>query len=168
VAGKPSIGSDPATRQASATQVLVASMPHNLHKAFETSDATSRSPPRPGPFPDGLAIGGRPAQARVDGSKQVLTTKQGVPIADNQNSLKAGLRGPTLLEDFILCEKITHFERADRRPGPVRDPLLLGHRRRERLHLRTVLRDNVVSPAVTGRGFFPRIGIRLTSPTWPR
>ena len=122
MAGKPSIGSDPATRQASATQVLVASMPHNLHKAFETSDATSRSPPRPGPFPDGLAIGGRPAQARVDGSKQVLTTKQGVPIADNQNSLKAGLRGPTLLEDFILCEKITHFERADRRPGPVRDP----------------------------------------------
>ena len=32
------------------------------------------------------------------------------PIADNQNSLKAGLRGPTLLEDFILREKITHFD----------------------------------------------------------
>ena len=31
-------------------------------------------------------------------------------IADNQNSLKAGLRGPTLLEDFILREKITHFD----------------------------------------------------------
>src|SRR5204863_7551172 len=39
-----------------------------------------------------------------------LTTNQGVPIADNQNSLKAGLRGPTLLEDFILREKITHFD----------------------------------------------------------
>ena len=40
----------------------------------------------------------------------MLTTNQGVPIADNQNSLKAGLRGPTLLEDFILREKITHFD----------------------------------------------------------
>ena len=33
-----------------------------------------------------------------------------MPIADNQNSLKAGLRGPALLEDFILREKITHFD----------------------------------------------------------
>ena len=34
----------------------------------------------------------------------------GVPIADDQNSLKAGARGPTLLEDFILREKIFHFD----------------------------------------------------------
>ena len=47
---------------------------------------------------------------RVDGRDQVLTTNQGVPISDNQNSLKAGLRGPTLLEDFVLREKITHFD----------------------------------------------------------
>jgi catalase len=47
---------------------------------------------------------------RTDASGQVLTTNQGVPIADNQNSLKAGLRGPALLEDFILREKITHFD----------------------------------------------------------
>ena len=33
-----------------------------------------------------------------------------MPVGDNQNSLKAGLRGPTLLEDFILREKITHFD----------------------------------------------------------
>ncbi len=39
-----------------------------------------------------------------------LTTNQGVPIADDQNSLRAGERGPTLLEDFILREKITHFD----------------------------------------------------------
>jgi catalase len=49
-------------------------------------------------------------RARADASGQVLTTNQGVPIADNQNSLKAGLRGPALLEDFILREKITHFD----------------------------------------------------------
>ncbi|MDQ3214373.1 MAG: catalase, partial [Acidobacteriota bacterium] len=41
---------------------------------------------------------------------QTLTTNQGVPVGDNQSSLKAGLRGPTLLEDFILREKITHFD----------------------------------------------------------
>ena len=39
-----------------------------------------------------------------------LTTNQGVHIPDNHNSLKAGVRGPTLLEDFILREKITHFD----------------------------------------------------------
>lgn len=40
----------------------------------------------------------------------VMTTQQGAPIADAQNSLRAGVRGPTLLEDFILREKIFHFD----------------------------------------------------------
>ncbi|MCD6250698.1 MAG: catalase [Psychrobacter sp.] len=53
--------------------------------------------------------GGEPHQ-RAEGDTQVLTTQQGVPISDNQNSLKAGDRGPTLLEDFALREKITHFD----------------------------------------------------------
>ncbi len=44
------------------------------------------------------------------GTDQFLTTDQGVKINDNQNSLKAGDRGATLLEDFILREKITHFD----------------------------------------------------------
>ncbi len=39
-----------------------------------------------------------------------LTTNHGTPISDNQNSLKAGPRGSTLLEDFILREKIQHFD----------------------------------------------------------
>lgn len=39
-----------------------------------------------------------------------LTTNQGVAISDNQNSLRSGARGPTLLEDFVLREKITHFD----------------------------------------------------------
>jgi len=39
-----------------------------------------------------------------------LTTNQGLPLSDNQNSLKAAVRGPVLLEDFILREKITHFD----------------------------------------------------------
>ncbi|WP_208279218.1 catalase [Massilia oculi] len=49
-------------------------------------------------------------RVRVDPAKRHLTTNQGVPVADNQHSLKAGLRGPTLLEDFILREKISHFD----------------------------------------------------------
>jgi catalase len=49
-------------------------------------------------------------RVRVDSTDRVLTTNQGVPVADNQNSLKQGLRGPALLEDFILREKITHFD----------------------------------------------------------
>ncbi|WP_312398287.1 catalase [Chryseobacterium sp.] len=42
--------------------------------------------------------------------EQKLTTNQGLKINNNQDSLKAGDRGPTLLEDFILREKITHFD----------------------------------------------------------
>ncbi len=49
-------------------------------------------------------------RARVDSSGQMLTTNQGVHVADNQNSLKYGVRGPVLLEDFILREKLTHFD----------------------------------------------------------
>lgn len=46
----------------------------------------------------------------ADADHPVLTTNHGTPIADNQNSLKAGPRGPVLLEDEILREKIHHFD----------------------------------------------------------
>ena len=42
--------------------------------------------------------------------KERLTTNHGMPISDNQNSLKGGRRGPTLLEDMVLREKIQHFD----------------------------------------------------------
>ena len=45
-----------------------------------------------------------------NGSDRFLTTNQGFRINDDQNSLKAGERGPSLLEDFIFREKITHFD----------------------------------------------------------
>jgi len=45
-----------------------------------------------------------------DSAGEYLTTNQGVRISDNQNSLKAGDRGPTLIEDFIFREKLTHFD----------------------------------------------------------
>ncbi len=42
--------------------------------------------------------------------KTALTSQQGVIVSDDQNSLKVGLRGPLLLEDFHLREKIFHFD----------------------------------------------------------
>ncbi|PBJ10175.1 catalase [Flavobacterium sp. ACN6] len=47
---------------------------------------------------------------KSDGTNKFLTTDQGLRINDDNNSLKAGERGPSLLEDFILREKITHFD----------------------------------------------------------
>jgi catalase len=47
---------------------------------------------------------------RVEDADKYLTTNQGLKINDDQNSLKAGDRGPSLLEDFQLREKITHFD----------------------------------------------------------
>src|ERR1700759_4180015 len=58
-----------------------------------------------------------------------LSTNQGIPIQDDQNSLKAGDRGPTLLEDFILREKITNFdhERLPERGVHARGPGAHGY-----------------------------------------
>lgn len=56
-----------------------------------------------------LAAGGELHQI-AGGEHPALTTNQGVALSDNQNSLRANPRGHTLLEDFILREKITHFD----------------------------------------------------------
>ena len=53
--------------------------------------------------------GGETHQSTSDAAR-TLTTQQGIPVSDDQNSLKAGRRGPTLLEDFKLREKIFHFD----------------------------------------------------------
>ena len=46
----------------------------------------------------------------AEGDVPVLTTAQGGPVSDDQNSLKIGARGPTVLEDFHFREKIFHFD----------------------------------------------------------
>ena len=53
--------------------------------------------------------GGETHQTSGEGV-EVLTTQQGIPVADDQNSLRVGRRGPTLLEDFHFREKIFHFD----------------------------------------------------------
>src|SRR6202046_2523563 len=116
-------------------QSLAAAMPFNAAKASEYG-ASSAAPPPEGPhetMPSPTAGAGTRSEKneslktgpatlepqsldgsleskRVNSEGQRLTTNQGVPVANNQDSLKAGLRGPTLLEDFILREKITHFD----------------------------------------------------------
>jgi catalase len=49
-------------------------------------------------------------QFRVDDHGKALTTNQGVKMAEDEFSLKAGERGPTLMEDFHFREKMTHFD----------------------------------------------------------
>jgi len=55
------------------------------------------------------ASGGETHQQATE-DQTPLTTNQGLRVSDNQNSLRAGERGPTLIEDFVLREKITHFD----------------------------------------------------------
>ncbi|MES2950800.1 MAG: catalase [Pseudomonadota bacterium] len=118
------------------TDRLAAAMPFNTNKSLEhgaanaahpqtgqtlapesrlptgsTLSEENSTPKTGGVVPEGLNASTGPLdRVRVDSGGQRLTTNQGVAIADNQNSLKAGLRGPVLLEDFILREKITHFD----------------------------------------------------------
>jgi catalase len=115
---------------------LVAAIPFNMNKQSEYGRDNAHTP-RAGDFHEpvsiesqasthsekisndktgGAAVFGVNAnngpldRVRTDSGGQCLTTNQGVPISDNQHSLKAGLRGPALLEDFVLREKITHFD----------------------------------------------------------
>ncbi|MBP7564733.1 MAG: catalase [Burkholderiaceae bacterium] len=118
-------------------QALAAAMPHNPLKAGEHGFSNGVEPQpgapalrRPQPLAEASTLSESNAtpktgsgatrgvnasnasldRVRTDDSGQRLTTNQGVPVADNQNSLKYGVRGPVLLEDFILREKITHFD----------------------------------------------------------
>jgi catalase len=115
---------DPQLEQSAAVQKVAASVPVNVLTATSFGREYAANPPV-GPHcevpavvsastlsenNDSAKTGAAMDAARSDASGQRLTTNQGVPVADNQHSLKAGLRGPTLLEDFILREKITHFD----------------------------------------------------------
>lgn len=56
-----------------------------------------------------VGLGGETHQT-TQKSDETLTTQQGMPISDDQNSLRGGSRGPTLLEDMVLRDKIFHFD----------------------------------------------------------
>ena len=86
------------------------SKPPSAQTGAGTLSEANQNPKTGVPALEPAALDGALSAKRVNDTGQMLTTNQGVAIADNQNSLKAGLRGPTLLEDFILREKITHFD----------------------------------------------------------
>src|SRR5262249_21166982 len=60
--------------------------------------------------PTDHAVTGAGGELHQRATETVLTTNQGVPVSDDQNSLQVGPRGPTLLEDFHFLEKLTHFD----------------------------------------------------------
>jgi catalase len=75
-----------------------------------SAKAAARGPRGPKyPAAYDVGSGGETHQRRGAGEAQ-LTTAQGVPISDDQNSLKVGERGPTLMNDFVLREKVFHFD----------------------------------------------------------
>jgi len=79
-------------------------------KSHKAADKSSRAPASAAKAPATLIAPGGETHQQAGGADTLLTTNQGAPISDNQNSLKAGARGPVLLQDFILREKITHFD----------------------------------------------------------
>ncbi len=62
------------------------------------------------PEPDAKLAHGGELHQTAGGTHPALTTNQGVAVSDDQNSLRSSVRGATLLEDFVLREKITHFD----------------------------------------------------------
>ena len=73
---------------------------------------TNNAPPAQARIADlDVPVGqGGEVQQTAGGDVPVLTTQQGIPVSDDQNSLKVGPRGPTLLEDFHFREKMFHFD----------------------------------------------------------
>ncbi len=94
------------------------------------------------------APGGETHQA-AGGDVATLTTQQGIPVADDQNSLKQGARGPTLLEDFHFREKIFHFDHE-------RIPERVVHARGYGAHGFFELTDSLAD--VTRADLFQRVG----------
>ena len=81
-------------------------------KKDKTMKHSEKRKPEKGSAPnaDSRSAAGGELHQIAGGEHPALTTNQGVALSDNQNSLRANPRGPTLLEDFILREKITHFD----------------------------------------------------------
>ncbi len=97
------------------------------------------------------AAGGETHQV-ADENVATLTTQQGIPVADGQNSLKQGARGPALLEDFHFREKIFHFDHE-------RIPERVVHARGYGAHGFFELTDSLAD--VTRADVFQRVGERV-------
>ncbi len=65
----------------------------------------------PATIPTLIITGFHLADCEQTVAKKTLTADQGVPVADNQDSLTAGQRGPVLMQDVHLIGKLAHFDR---------------------------------------------------------
>jgi catalase len=81
-----------------------------MNKDIKTNSRDQNQEKGNNPTKDSRVMSTGELHQTAGGKHHALTTNQGVPISDNQNSLKANPHGPTLMEDFILREKITHFD----------------------------------------------------------
>ncbi|MFZ1006504.1 MAG: catalase [Candidatus Sulfotelmatobacter sp.] len=81
-----------------------------VRKTTNLASGARTSKKQPAGYSDVHPAGGGEVHQISSGQHPTLTTNQGVALSDNQNSLKANPRGPVVLEDFILREKITHFD----------------------------------------------------------
>jgi len=103
---KPQPSAAPATAPAAAAPAASPSAnPESQPANPDLAAGRSASPARPS-NPKAADLG----VYKEDGAGKVLTTNQGIRVNDNQNTLKAGERGPSLLEDFHFREKMTHFD----------------------------------------------------------
>ncbi|MDF3383990.1 MULTISPECIES: catalase [Sulfitobacter] len=103
-----------------------------------------------------LGKGGEPRQQTTDREK-TMTTAQGGPIADDQNSLKAGPRGPVLMEDHVFREKMFHFDHE-------RIPERVVHARGYGVHGHFELKEAI--PELSCADIFQRVGEK--TPTFTR
>jgi catalase len=78
-------------------------------KSGEAGGSTQETTPAELPE-EFVGEGGERHQIADDAAVSTLTTQHGTPVADDQNSLRQGPRGPTLLEDFHFREKLFHFD----------------------------------------------------------
>ncbi len=97
---------------ASSPQLALAGPAQAASSATDTASAPVPAPSSVQPGAGGALPAGAVAEVHqmAGGGHPNLTTNVGIVVGDDQNSLKAGVRGPSLLEDFVLREKITHFD----------------------------------------------------------
>jgi catalase len=110
---KPKLNPNPSRREflaGTGTTLAAATMIPAAYAAAATSPSkTAAAPNGSAAALDDMGTGGEVHQ-HAGGSHPALTTNQGTIVADDENSLKIAPRGPVLLEDFILREKINHFD----------------------------------------------------------
>ena len=118
--------------------------------SVRTTSLFKRTNKGEGPEAEERGEGGELHQTAAN-EESTLTTQQGIPVADDQNTLRVGARGPALLEDFHFREKIFHFDHE-------RIPERVVHARGYGAHGFFELTDSLSD--VTRADLFQRVGER--------